>query len=300
MSASLPPLPTLRVFEAAARHLNFTRAGEELGMTQAAVSYHIKLLEERVGATLFVRHGRKLELTDVGITLAPALSGAFRSIANAFESARSNVGSTLTISALPTLSAQWLARRLGAFQLDHPELAVRLDTSTALVDFDNDDIDVGIRGGLGQYPGLVSHLLFRAEYAPMLSPALADSIGGVKTPTDLLKLPFVNEGDTWNAAWLEKVGLPRPAVSRGPYLNLGSQYLDAAAAISGNGIAMLTPALYREELKDGRLIQPFDIVGVDPFSYWLVYPHARRTLPKIRAFRDWLLAEAESLQRETV
>lgn len=300
MSKNLPPLPTLRVFEAAARHLNFTRAGEELGMTQAAVSYHIKLLEERIGATLFVRHGRKIDLTDVGSTLAPALSGAFRSIANAFDAAKSNVGSTLFISALPTLSAQWLARRLGAFQVLHPEFAVRLDTSTTLVDFDNDNIDVGIRGGMGNYPGLVSHLLLRAEYTPMLSPALAESIGGVKTPADLLKLPFVNDGDTWNAQWLELAGLPPTEVLRGPNLGLGSQYLDAAAAISGGGIAMLTPAFYREELRDGRLIQPFDIVGVDALSYWLVYPHARRTLPKIRAFRDWLLAEAEILQNQTV
>ncbi|MEQ8447620.1 MAG: LysR substrate-binding domain-containing protein [Pelagibacterium sp.] len=300
MSENLPPLPTLRVFEAAARHLNFTRAGEELGMTQAAVSYHIKLLEERLGATLFVRHGRKIELTDTANTLAPALSGAFRTIANAFKTAKSNVGSTLAISALPTVSTQWLARRLGAFQVSHPELAVRLEMSTALVDFDNEDIDVGIRVGMGEYPGLVSHLLFRAEYAPMLSPALAASIGGVKTPADLLKLPFVSEDELWNSQWLELVGLPCPEVVRGLNVNFGSQYLDAAAAISGAGIAMLTPALYREELKDGRLIQPFDIVGVDPVSYWLVYPHARRTLPKIRAFRDWLLAEAESLQNQTI
>jgi LysR family transcriptional regulator, glycine cleavage system transcriptional activator len=300
MSENLPPLPTLRVFEAAARHLNFTRAGEELGMTQAAVSYHIKLLEERLGATLFVRHGRKLELTDTANTLAPALSSAFRTIANAFKTAKSNVGSTLAISALPTVSTQWLARRLGAFQVSHPELAVRLEMSTALVDFDNEDIDVGIRVGMGEYPGLVSHLLFRAEYAPMLSPALAASIGGVKTPADLLKLPFVSEDELWNSQWLELVGLPCPEVVRGLNVNFGSQYLDAAAAISGAGIAMLTPALYCEELKDGRLIQPFDIVGVDPVSYWLVYPHARRTLPKIRAFRDWLLAEAESLQNQTI
>lgn len=296
MSENLPPLPTLRVFEAAARHLNFTRAGEELGMTQAAVSYHIKLLEERIGATLFVRKGRKLDLTDTGNTLAPALSSAFRSVATAFAAARAKTGSTLSISSLPTLSTQWLARRLGAFQISHPELAVRLEMSTALVDFDHDDIDVGIRVGLGDYPGLVSHLLFRAEYTPMLSPALAASVGGINTPADLLKLPFVSEGELWNAQWLELVGLPHANVVKGLNVNFGSQYLDAAAAISGAGIAMLTPALYREELKDGRLIQPFDIVGVDPVSYWLVYPHVRRTLPKIRAFRDWLLAEAKALQ----
>jgi len=297
MGENLPPLPTLRVFEAAARHLNFTRAGEELGMTQAAVSYHIKLLEERLGATLFMRRGRKLVLTEVGASLGPALKDAFHSISAAFEAAKTTSGGTFSISAVPTVAAQFLARRLGAFQLAHPNLAVRLATSQALVDFAGEDVDVGIRSGQGDYPGLVSHLLFPAEFTPMLSPALAESVGGIDTPADLLELPFVNEGDAWNAQWLELAGLPgRPEVLRGPNINLGSQYLDAAAAVAGGGIAMLTPVLYKEELRDGRLIQPFDIVGVDPASYWLVYPHARRNLPKIRAFRDWLLAEAEILR----
>lgn len=296
MTDRLPPLPTLRVFEAAARHLNFTRAGEELGMTQAAVSYHIKLLEERVGANLFMRQGRKLVPTEAAATLAPVLSGAFRTIAAAFESAKAGSAATLSISALPTLSIQWLARRLGAFQLAHPEISVRLETSPALVDFANEDFDVGIRGGMGDYPGLVVHLLFRAEFTPMLSPALAATIGGVRTPTDLLELPFVNDNCSWIAPWRRLAGLPAPQTPGTAGVNMGAQCFEAAAAISGSGVAMLTPAFYRAEVRDGRLIQPFDLVGTDAESYWLVYPHESRNLPKIRLFRDWLLAEAEALR----
>lgn len=296
MNAFPPPLHTLRVFEAAARHLNFTRAGEELGMTQAAVSYHIRLLEERVGGSLFRREGRKLVPTDCGAELGRALGSAFRSISTAFETARTGLGGSLSISALPTLSVQWLSRRLGDFQLAHPHLAVSLETSTSPADFANGGVDIGVWGGTGFHSDLVSHELFEAEFTPMLSPDLAATIGGVTSAADLLKLPFVNESCDWIASWMKDAGIERVHPPGAPGVNLGSQCFEAAAAVAGKGVAMLTPAFYRQEAREGKLVRPFAATGKDGQSYWLVYPHASRNLPKVRMFRDWILAEAESLR----
>ena len=190
MSTRLPPLAALRAFEAAARHLSFTRAADELAMTQAAVSYQIKVLEERVGSPLFLRRPRQVMLTETGQGLAVAATDAFRRIAEAYETARTGGQGTLSISTIPTFAANWLALHLGAFQMDHPKIAVRIETSDLLVDLARDNIDVAIRSGAtGQWPGLDAHHLFRETFTPMLSPALADSIGGVREPADLLRLP---------------------------------------------------------------------------------------------------------------
>ncbi|BCH27465.1 LysR substrate-binding domain-containing protein [Mesorhizobium sp. L-8-3] len=290
MVLPLPPLAAIRAFEAAARHGSFTKAADELGMTQAAVSYQIKLLEDRVGAPLFLRRPRQVTLTETGRRLAPAASEAFELLSAAYQAARHGAQGTLVINAVQTFAAQWLAQHIGAFQMAHPALAVRLEVSSGMVDFSRDDVDVVIRAGGGKWPGLAAHLLLRAVFTPMLSPALAETIGGVREPADLRRLPIIDPGDPWWPKWLDAAGVPTDWLSQKPRTQLGAQAFEAAAAMAGRGVAMLTPAFYRAEVESGRLMQPFDLVGDDGHGYWLAYPEARRNAPKIRAFRDWILA----------
>lgn len=300
MSFQLPPLAATRVFEAVARHLSFTRAARELGMTQAAVSYQIKLLEERVGAQLFLRHPRHIELTDVGQRLAPAITDAFAIIGEAYATARSGAEGVLCVSTILTFASNWLARRLGAFQMAYPSLAVRLDTSSRLIDFAREDVDIAIRSGRGKWPGTETHKLFSADFTPMLSPALAESIGGVHTPADLLRLPIMDPGDIWWKEWFKLAGVDAGELASRPASSMGAQMYEASAAVASHGVAILTRELFQAELADGRLIQPFDLVGDDGHSYWLVYPTARRNVPKIKVFREWLLAEVEASRNESV
>lgn len=289
--APLPPLQAIRVFEAVARHLSFTKAARELGMTQAAASYQIKLLEERIGAPLFLRRPRQIELTEPGRRLAPAVSEAFAILGQAYAVARGGADGLLCVTTVLTFASNWLAQHLGSFQLAHPALAVRLDTSSRLTDFAREDVDLAIRSGAGKWPGLEAHKLLDADFTPMLSPKLAASIGGVKEPADLLRLPILDPGDVWWAQWFEAAGVTGHDLAKRPGSSMGAQAYEANAAMAGHGVAILTRALFRNEIADGRLIQPFDLVGDDGHAYWLVYPTARRNVPKIRAFRDWILAE---------
>lgn len=292
--SQLPPLQAIRVFEAVARHLSFTKAAEELGMTQAAVSYQIKVLEERVGGPLFLRKPRQVVLTEAGQRLAPKVSEAFTLLMEAYGAARSGADGVLTVSTLLTFASNWLAQHLGLFQLAHPALAVRVDTSNRVVDFTREDIDVAIRSGGGKWPGMETHMLFRADFTPVLSPKLAASIGGVREPADLLKLPILDPADIWWKQWFEAAGVNADGLAERPGTSMGAQAYEANAAIAGQGVAIITRALFRTELNDGRLIQPFDLVGDDGHAYWLVYPTARRNVPKIRIFRDWILAEVKN------
>lgn len=292
--AQLPPLASIRVFEAAARHLSFTEAAAELGMTQAAVSYQIKVLEERAGTPLFLRKPRQVALTEAGQKLAPAVTQAFALIGEAYASVRGGADGVLNVSTLLTFASNWLAQHLGLFQLAHPALAVRVDTSNRVVDFAREDIDIAIRSGGGKWPGMETHMLFRADFTPVLSPRLAASIGGVKEPADLLKLPILDPGDIWWKQWFEAAGVNADGLAERPGTSMGAQAYEANAAIAGQGVAIITRALFRTELADGRLIQPFDLVGDDGHAYWLVYPTGRRNVPKIRVFREWILAEVKN------
>lgn len=298
MYRHLPPLSAVRVFEAAARHGSFTRAADELGMTQSAVSYQIKALEERVGAPLFLRRPRQVELTETGLRLAAASTQALDVLSAAFGTMRDDVAGKLTISTVPTLATNWLAPRLGLFQLANPSIAVRLETSPRYVDFSREDVDVAIRVGTGNWPGLVAHPLLPTIFTPMLSPELAASIGGINEPADLLRLPILTPTDPWWSQWLTAAGVSPEGLKGRPQNEMGSQANEARAAIAGQGVAILTPFFFTSELASGRLIQPFDLLWEDEASFWLVYPQGRRNLPKISAFRSWILAEAAASQSD--
>lgn len=291
MVSPLPPLSAIRVFESASRHASFTKAAEELGMTQAAVSYQIKMLEERVGAPLFLRMPRQVKLTELGERLAPSITEAFETMRTAFATLREDAEGVLTISVVATFAANWLVQRLGSFQMEHPLLAVRLDTNDRLIDFTQSEVDLAIRTGTGNWPGLVSHELIKAQFTPMLSPKLAASIGGVREPADLLRLPAIDASDPWWRLWFEAAGVADPQLRGNTQNRLGAQHLEGRAATAGLGMGILTPAFHTAEVAAGLLIQPFDLLCDDGRSYWLVYPESRRIVPKIRAFRAWIMGE---------
>ncbi|MDO5370058.1 LysR substrate-binding domain-containing protein [Paracoccus sp. (in: a-proteobacteria)] len=287
---NLPPLAALRVFESVARHLSFTAAARDLGMTQAGVSYQVRLLEERLGGPLFLRKPKGIELTALGARLAGPTREAFDLLRGAY--APQAGPDSLSISTLQTLAGNWLSQRLGRFQSENPHLSVRMEASDHLVDFAREDIDVAIRFGAGDWPGLAAQKLFTVDFTPMLSPALAQRHGPLTDPAQIVPLPWIARDDPSWGIWLAKAGVrlscndpPRPS------LTLGTQIHEARLAMAGNGVAMLTPRFFRFELAAGALVQPFALTATDGKAYWLVHPPARRNRPAIRAFRRFLLAE---------
>lgn len=290
---SLPPLSAVRVFDAAARHENFTQAAAELGMTQAAVSYQIRLLEERLGLSLFMRAKGRVTLTDAGRRIAPLTASAFDTLEEAFSGLVADDQGLLSISAAQTLASTWLAPRLGSFQVKHPDLAVRLSTDNRLVDFSTGEFHAAIRVGRGDWPGLRCQFLFRLTFSPICTAEFAER-HRLERPEQLTALPRLSPGDGWWRQWFALVGLEDEAAPGGRGLVLDNQVMEANAAFAGAGIAMMTPMFWRDELASGRLVQPFPTLLVSDRSHWLVYPEGRRNQPKIAAFRDWIMREVEA------
>ncbi|MFN3728073.1 MAG: LysR substrate-binding domain-containing protein [Allosphingosinicella sp.] len=292
---SLPPLSAVRVFEAAARHQSFTQAAAELGMTQAAVSYQIKLLEQRLGVPLFLRAKRRVQLTEAGRRAATLVSAGLDQIADAFSGLLADNEGVLTISTTQTFASEWLAPRLGAFQLDRPQLAVRLNSENNVVDFAQHEVDVAIRicRDPGMWPGLKSHFLFRVHGAALASPEFRDR-HAITEPADLLRVPRITPDDYWWELWFQEVGLAAPEKSHGG-IRLDAQSMEGNAAMAGAGVAILAPIFWRGALRSGAMVQLFPQLSVEPRSYWLVYPDYKRLQPKVVAFRDWLLAEIRQM-----
>jgi LysR family glycine cleavage system transcriptional activator len=284
------------VFEAAARTENFTAAAAELGMTQAAVRYHITAFEDRLGAALCVRERGRARLTPLGARLLPALSQAFDMIEAAFASHRAEDEQLLTVTTTHTFANTWLAWRLGAFQMAHPDLAVRLTTSNDLTDMRSGEADVAIRAGSGNWEGLERHLLLPITFTPMASPEFLAQVerelGRPVEPADLPDVPMITPDDEWWDVWFKDAGVatdgrPRP---RGG-LRLDSQANEGHAAMGGRGFVLLTPDFWTGDIAVGRLVQPFAQVSTRGFAYWLVYPPERRAIPKVKRFREWILQE---------
>lgn len=292
------PLNALRVFEAVARHRGFSRAAEELGMTQTAVSYQIKLLEDHVGEQLFLRQPRQIVNTETAERMLPNVTKAFELLNDAMVAARQASSETLEIHSSPTFASHWLARNLGSFQLDYPAIAVRLLRVSKITDFNRDPADISIRWGVGPWPELDCHLLGRFSFAPMLSPELAETIGGVSSPEDLLKLPIIGaEQSSWQA-WFATVGVPAPDLSAHTRHNYVEQDLCGNAALAGQGVSILNHIFFSEELASGRLIAPLNQYCTDDIGVWLVHPKNRRNTPKIKAFREWIVqAVAADIER---
>ena len=300
----LPPLVAVRAFEAAARHESFTAAAAELGLTQAAVSYQVKALEERLGAPLFVRERGRAKLTPLGQRLLPTLSQAFDSIEAAFASHREEDESLLTITTTHTFANTWLAWRLGGFQMEHPDLAVRLATSNELIDIKAGEADVGIRAGPGNWAGLEMHKLFESQFTPMASPECIASeerkVGHRLEPQDMPGAHLINPGDDWWQQWFadNEVAADEDALRR-PGVRLDNQANEGHAAMAGQGFALLTPFLWQGDIAAGRLAVPFPgRISARGWAYWLCLAPERRMVPKIKRFREWLLDEMERAKQQ--
>jgi LysR family glycine cleavage system transcriptional activator len=293
MPRRLPPLNALKAFEAAARNESFTRAADELNVTQGAVSHQVKALENTLGLKLFSRAHQRLALTDGGRDYLAVVRDAFDRIAAGTErlSRRRDAGA-ITISTSPDFAAKWLLHRLARFADAHPDMHLRLIASDHQVDFAGEEVDLAVRHGDGKWPGLDAVRLCAERLFPVCSPKLI--AGRVAKPGDLLRFPLLRLDDwsTW-MKWFAAAGISDPNC-RGPVINRASMLIDAA--MDGQGIALARTALAARDLIDGRLIRPFDVSLPLANTYWIVTPKAAVT-PAIESLRKWLLAEAADDRR---
>jgi LysR family glycine cleavage system transcriptional activator len=303
MRDSLPPLNALRAFEAAARHLSFKKAAQELHVTPAAVGHQVKALEDYLGLRLFRRLNRALRLTEAGQACLPALTDGFNRLAQAVERAQGyDRRGVLTVSVAPTLAIKWLVPRLARFQALHPEITVRLETTMAIVDMVRDGIDLGIRFSSAAPPGLRGERLFGEEVIPVCAPSLLTAPHPLRRPDDLRHHTLIHlEGETTDRSWpdwqrwLRSAGVADADPGSGPRF---TQTITAAqAAMDGLGVALIGRTCILDDLAAGRLVQPFDPGFPTDYAYLVVSPEAQFDQPKVAAFRDWLAAEAAASLR---
>ena len=287
----LPPLSAVRVFEAAARLENFTAAAQELGMTQAAVSYQVKLLEERLGISLFQRTGRKVALTEKGREIAMVVSRAFDQMRQGFAALTQDHSTILTISCTNSFAHLWLAQRIGTFQMLQPGLAVRIDATDRVVDFARDGVDVAVRGGRGEWPGLEAKLPTHNRLAPLCSPSWLAANGPIADARALHAMPRLSPGDSWWQEWFVAMGVEADGKGLPPAIALDSQVMEGRAAMAGHGVAIVNPFMWRTELEAGLLVEAVPSYVRERASYWVVYPAHARNTAKVKAFRDWISAE---------
>ncbi len=300
MPRRLPQLNALKSFEAAARHESFTRAAEELCVTQGAVSHQVKSLEGELGLKLFHRQRQRLVITEAGRSYLEVVRDALDRIAAGTERLlqRQSAG-VLTVSTSPNFAAKWLVHRLARFAAAHPGIDLRISASLHHVDFAREDVDLAIRHGDGQAGGLHVTRLCSEELVIVCSPKLLSGKNALRKPTDLGKhtLLHINDRNDW-VRWLETAGVENVDVSRGPILNQASMAIDAA--VDGQGVALARSALAAWDLNCGRLVRPFAHTLAVPYAYWIVCPKATANLPKIVTFREWLLSEAAEDVRHAV
>ena len=302
MTQRLPSLNALRAFEAAARHLSLTKAARELHVTPAAVSHQVKALEADLGVSLLRRVKGEFVLTETAQTVRPVLSAGFDRIAEAVRRLRADEALRfLTVSVSPTFAANWLVRRLGAFKRAFPEIDVRLQTTNEITEFARDGVDIAIRFGAGDYPGLHAIRLFDEEIFPVCSPALLERGPPLVHPADLAGHTLLHVEWSWAMTrgepldwqmWLRAAGAEEVDATRGPRFSYTSFALQAAA--DGQGLALGSEALAGDDLAAGRLVRPFDVVLPVNFAYYLVYPEDTAERPKIANFRHWILAEIDA------
>jgi LysR family transcriptional regulator, glycine cleavage system transcriptional activator len=288
----LPSLNALRSFDAAARHESFTRAAEELCVTQGAVSHQVKALEAELGVKLFNRERQRLVITQAGCDYLTVIRDAFDRIAIGTERLLQRQGSgVLTVSTSPDFAAKWLVNRLGRFAEAHREIDLRIAAQMHHVDFAREDVDVAVRHGDGHWPGLTAVNLCAEELFAVCSPKLRGNARDLRQPVDVLKFPLLHlgNGNAWSK-WLEAAGIGDAEALRGPVFNHASMLIDAA--IDGQGVALARTALAAGDLLNGRLVRLFRVALPLSRTYWIVCPPATANLPKIVTFRDWLMIEA--------
>ena len=296
MSRPLPPLSSLRSFEAVARQLSFSKAAEELNVTAGAVSQQIRAFEERLGAKLFERTRRSVALTRLAARMLPDVQAGLDLLARACSSRSVPLGeSTLTISVTPSFASKWLMPRLPGFYDQNPDIDLRISATVELADFKRDGIDLAIRLGHGRYPGLHAEPLLGEALTPLCSPKILKGKGRLKTPDDLRKhrmihdtsIPGQGEHSAWDK-WLALAGARHISARRGVRFTLAE--LAMQAAIDGAGIVLGRLVLAEGDVAAGRLVRPFRTVLPLDVSYFLVRSEAAAPRPEMRRFRDWLFS----------
>ena len=296
-----PPLNALRVFEAAARHMSFKDAANELNVTPGAVGHQIKALEDYLGTPLFRRFNRNLRLTEAGQACLPEVKEGFVMLSRAVERVKLNQPSaSLVVSAAPAFAVKWLVPRLHKFLEAYPETDVRIQTTTRVVDLANEGIDIGIRFGSGNFPGHRADLLFHEEVSPVCSPALGRGQHPVLEPADLRSHPLIHlVGETddlswpdW-PAWLQEAKVTGVDPTAGPHFN---QTITAVqAAIESQGVALIGYMCIADEISSGQLIKPFgeNLSTRTAYSYYVVCPQSKKYKSEVSVFYEWLLSEVE-------
>ncbi|THH36957.1 transcriptional regulator GcvA [Aliishimia ponticola] len=301
MPDRLPPLTALRAFEAAARHMSFAKAAEELNVTPAALSFQIKSLEDHLGAPLFHRLNRAVTLTEAGETLAPGCRDGFTALVAAWTTTRRLLDSaTLTVTAGPAFTAKWLAPRLYEFAQKHPAIELRFSAALRMMDFDRDQIDVAIRFGQGPDQGLWSLPLAEEWVTPVMTPDLAKRYPTAQSLRDAVliidqSIDFLEPPVNWTT-WLTAAGVA-PFTAHGPRFSQADHAVDAALA--GVGVTLGRRALVIKDIHEGRLVAPYKIALNTHARFRFLCRSGTEERPHIRAFRDWMLAEIEKTRDVT-
>ena len=291
MRRHLPPLNALPSFEAAARHLSFSRAADELNVTHGAVSRAVRNLEDQLGVQLMIRATRSVRLTPIGASFAAEIRNVLDHLAAATLAATGQTSGIVNVSTIDSFAARWLMPRLSRFRRAHGDIDVRVATSERLADFVSDGIDLAIRCGGGQYPGLSAELLMMEDHFPVCSPKLLRGRDPLRKPADLARHTLLHDVFTvdW-AIWLHSAGIDNVDPHRGPTF-LSSDHA-IQAAVRGEGVVLGRSALIADDLAAGRLVRPFEFSLPAGFAYYAVYPQRALQRPSVKAFRDWLMAEA--------
>lgn len=298
MAERLPPLNALRCFDVAAKHLSFTKAAGDLHVTHSAVSHQIKALEEWLGLPLFRRVNRGLVLTEAGQAYLKPVREAFERLGDATRRVRARERSgPLTVSVMPSFAGKWLVPRLGRFRQRHPDIDVRIAASSELVDFERDDVDIAVRYGRGNWPGLRIELLMHDSLFLVCSPRLLEGPDAIRTPADIARHTLLSDLDwridIWQL-WFEAAGLSgMGGIETRRALSFNYSNLMLQAAIDGLGVGLSQNALAGDDLAAGRLVRPFDVCLPTEYAYYVVRPEASAERPKIAAFRNWLMDEVK-------
>ena len=303
MAVRYPPMAALRALEAAARHLSYTRAAEELFITQSAVSHQIKHIEELWNIKLFNRRGRRIVLTEAGHALVPVVRDFVRRITSTLEELgdTDDSPSALRVTLLQSFAFKWLVPRLGHFNQEYPDIDVWISTSDELVVFDSEKADVGIRLGYGNWGNVYEELLLQEYVFPVCSPYFLQQFGTPEKPEDLLELPLLRRNavdilQRWRD-WFRDAGVVVRKMPKGtqfPQTSLAIQ-----AAIDDQGVALARSAHVLDDVKAGRLVRLFpEVKSKSNVSYYFVCVPGRENNPQIAAFREWLKREAVKSEKE--
>ena len=287
----LPSLSSIRAFEAAARAGGFAQAASELGTTAASVSYHVRQLETQIGLPLFHRHAQRVELTPTGAVIAREAMNAFAALRASFVRAVEVDESRFALTTLPSFGASWLTPRLGAFRKRHPQISLRLDVSGDAEDLNDGRFDAAIRNGYGRWPGMRAVKLLPSIFMPLCAPKLKSAAAALANPRRALEVPLLGRPDWWTM-WYRARGFDSGPSREKFGTSLAHEYLDIAAAVAGQGIAIGSPLLFRAELDAGRLVPAHDFVGTDGRAFWFMYPAARQHSRKLKLFGEWIEEQA--------